>query len=298
MDSHIRFLEPFVIDPLVLERDPGVSATDLTKKVHHIFSIMREDPVLLKPADVWRVVNDKDCQTKFREIRMGHFQRVARINKDLVQKLTDQHPELDLPNPNHAYSLGLVHDIVNTYVKWDGFYVQEEKELPLYFHAKHFLIPSLADAAMHNAYFGILKMIYKGEGFSTVQRYAEWTAALNDAENPNNYENIINDFSSFLGGKDKLGLITLTIADCVDDFGNTGTIDFMDLKPHFDKRMNEILHRTYHTRISGGLPPKAMGIDLHEMGGMERLKSYVSLVDDLLKGRSDQHREERPLLWR
>ena len=53
MSNAIRFLEPYVYDgENMLQLSPGSSASDLTRKVHDVLRIMREDPAQLRARDV------------------------------------------------------------------------------------------------------------------------------------------------------------------------------------------------------------------------------------------------------
>ena len=300
--THIDFLRPFMVDPRVLEGNPkGGDVSDLTRKVHDVFDIMRESPEKLRPSDVRKIVYDEKSAVGAKEARFGHFHRTAAINKQLVGELKERLPDLDLPdNLSIPYAAGLVHDLTNAYVKWGDGFDQQEKELPLFFHAKHLGVESVAEAAMHNAYFGILKMIHDGEGFDAVGKYEAWTATLRDPENSYNFGNVMEEFATFLEGKDKMSLITLTLADCLDDpNANNYRVDINNLDQPFSTRTKDLMDRNYTNKLNAGKPATAFGVALVEKGGLERLQSYLTLVDDLLHNRNvEEYKETRLGLWK
>lgn len=302
-DTPISFLRNFVVDQAVLEWHPGSGASDLTKKVHDVFLVMKDDPAQLPSKAIKKIIYDKDSQIEAKEDRLNHYYRVAGINKQLVGELKERHPDLDLPDDlNISYSLGLIHDLTNAYVKWGGEFDQQEKELPLYFHGKYMGVEIIAEAAMHNAYFEIAEMICDGQGFAKVGFYKDkgWTAALRDQSNPYNFQNIKREFSGFIQGLERMSLITLTLADCLDDMeARNQRVCLDNMSSAFNNRISDIMYRNYCQEIKAGRQPTAFGIALKEKSGLARLHSYLALVDDLLHNRKvDQYRETRPGLWK
>lgn len=293
VSDNIQFLIPFLYDgENMVQRSPGSSASDLTKKVHHIFDIMREDPARLHPRDVAVVVYDNNSQLGKKEERMAHFLRVGSLTKQLVAALAEKNPDLTLPSPKAAYAMGLVHDLSNAFARYGVPFDQEEKELSFYHLAVELDVPILADAAQHNAYLEIADMIAKREGFVNIGNYATWSDAYNDRNNPHNvfamFEEYGNphavDGNDFAHGKNKLGLMALTVADCIDD-GKSYRLDLdhvEQLKANFELRMSDVVARAYGNKINARKAPTAFGVALVEKGGVRRMASYLNIVSNLL----------------
>lgn len=296
MASNIDFLRPFVFDPAILEWNPGSSASDLTKKVHDIFKIMKEDPASLRSAMVKDVVYDKDSQIGAKEDRLGHYQRTATINKQLTQLLQEKYPSLDLLTPNIAYASGLIHDLSAAYARYDGVFTQEDKELTLYFHAKHLGVDLISNhVAMHATYWEILEMITYGDGFEKIDLYQDWTDVFNNV-GPFNLWRLYNNFRLFLDGKENFPLMVLTIADYLDI--GTGKLDSENLHHSFGERAVEIIECHYTRRIVDGKFPTAFGESMVH-GGLERITEYLHTIDDLVHDKNiDYHRRTKPGLWR
>src|SRR3989344_8892413 len=101
--TDIQFLIPFLYDgENMVQRSPGSNASDLTKKVHHVFDIMREDPAQLRAHDVGVVVYDKNSQLGKKDERMAHFLRVGSITSQLVAAISERNPHMKLPSPKAA----------------------------------------------------------------------------------------------------------------------------------------------------------------------------------------------------
>ncbi len=293
VSDNIQFLIPFLYDgENIVQRSLGSSASDLTKKVHHVFDVMREDPELLRPRDVGAVVYDTNSQLGKKDERMAHFLRVGSITKQLVTALAEQNPDLPLPSSKAAYAMGLVHDLSNAFARYGVPFDQEEKELSLYHLAIELDVPIFADAAQHNAYLEIAHMIAKREGFANIGNYAAWSDAYNDRTNPHNVFAMFEEYGNphaaegndFAHGKDKLGLMALTVADCIDD-GKSYRLDLEDadkLKANFDLRMSDVVARSYGNKIKAGKAPTAFGVALVEKGGLQRLESYLDILSNLL----------------
>ena len=276
----------------MVQRSPGSSTSDLTKKVHAVFDLMREDPASLRARDVAAVVYDENSQLGKKDERMAHFQRVAGVTQQLVTALAEKNPELELPSPQVAYSMGLVHDLSNAFARFAGAFNQEEKELSLYHLALELDVPILADAAQHNAYLEIADMITKRTGFANIEKYTAWSDVYNDATNPHNLSDMFSvygnphaaDGNDFAHGKDKFGLIALTVADCLDD-GKSYQLDLGDmekLKANFDLRMSDVLARSYGNKIKAGKTPTAFGVALVEKGGLQRMERYLTTIQNFL----------------
>jgi len=274
------------------QRSPGSDASDLTRKVHHVFDVMRDNPSRLRPRDVAKVVYDTNSQLGKKDERMAHFLRVGSITSQLVQALSEKNHNMELPSPKAAYAMGLVHDLSNAFARYGIPFDQEEKELSFYHLAVELDVPVLADAAQHNAYLEIANMIAKRTGFATVRNYSVWSEAYNDPSNPHNvltmFEKYGNphaaDGNDFAHGKDKLGLMALTVADCIDD-GKSYQLDLSDmnkLKANFDLRMSDVVARSYGNKIKAGKTPTAFGIALIEKGGLQRMESYLKVIQNLL----------------
>jgi len=292
MNQHIQFLIPFLYDgENMVQRSPGSDASDLTRKVHHIFDIMREDPASLRARDVAAVVYDVNSQLGKKDERMAHFQRVGSITSQLVVALSEKNPNMKWPSPLEANAMGLVHDLSNAFAKYGVEFDQEEKELSFYHLAVELDVPILADAAQHNAYLEIASMIAKREGFENIKNYSAWSDAYNDSDNLHNVDAMFREYGNphvegndFAHGKDKFGLMVLTVADCIDD-GKSYKMNLNDavhLKANFDLRMADVVARSYGNKIKAGKSPTAFGAALVEKGGLQRMELYLNIVNNLL----------------
>lgn len=289
----IQFLVPFLHDgENMAQRSSGSDASDLTKKVHHVFDIMREDPASLRARDVAAVVYDANSQLVKKDERMAHFQRVGSITEQLITAISEKNHHLELHSPRAGRAMGLVHDLSNAFAYFGGAFNQDEKELTLYHLAVELGVPVIADAAQHNAYLEIADMIAKRTGFAAVGNYPEWSDVYNDTSNLHSISAMFAaygnphgaDGNDFAHGKDKFDLVALTVADCLDD-GKSYHLDLNDfhsLKTNFDLRMADVVARYYHDRIKAGKSPAAFGVALMEKGGLKRMELYLSVVSDLL----------------
>jgi len=286
----IRFLVPFLYDgEYLVQRYPGSKASDLTRKVHHVFDIMREDPTLLKTRDVAALVYDTNSQLVNKDERMAHYQRVSGITHQLVTALLERNPNLKLPSPQVGRAKGLVHDLSNAFARYHGKFNQEDKELTLYHLAVELNVPIVADAAQHAAYLEIADMIAKRKGFANVQHYSEWSDVYNEQRNPHNIAAMFSEYgdphaaegNDFAHGKDNLSLMVLAVADFLDD-GKSHQVDLKKLKENFDLRMSNITTRDYYDMIKAGKLPTAFGVALLEKGGLQRIESYLTVIDSLL----------------
>jgi len=295
----IRFLVPFLYDgEYLVQRSPGSDASDLTRKVHHVFDIMREDPALLRPRDVVAVVYDTNSQLCKKDERMVHFQHVGAITHQLITALLEKNPDLPLPSPEVGRAMGLVHDLSNAFARYHGTFNQDEKELTLYHLAVELNVPIVADAAQHSIYLEIANMIAKRkEGLPNVERYSKWSEAYNNSGNPHNIWNMFVRYGNlhaaegndYVHGKDKLGLIVLTVADYLDDRGDHPAdikLDLKKIKENFEVGSGEILARHYHGRVKAGKSPTAAGVALVKESGLKRMELYLKVVDNLLSERS------------
>ena len=179
----------------MVQRSPGSDASDLTKKVHHVFEIMRDDPTRLRARDVAAVVYDTNSQLGKKDERMAHFQRVGAITRQLVLALSYE-TDLELPSPDTAYAMGVVHDLSNAFARYGVPFDQEEKELSFYHLAVELNVPILADAAQHNAYLEIADMIAKRKGFANVENYSAWSEAYNDLDNLHNVSAMFEEYGN------------------------------------------------------------------------------------------------------
>ena len=297
--TDIQFLVPFLYDgENMVQRSPGSDASDLTKKVHHVFDVMREQPFKLRARDVAAVVYDTNSQLGKKDERMAHFLRVGALTRQLVLALSYE-TDLELPSPDAAYAMGLVHDLSNAFARYGVPFDQEEKELSLYHLAIELNVPILADAAQHNAYLEIADMIAKRAGFTKVEQYSTWSEIYNDPNNPHNVFTMFEEYGNphaadgndFAHGKDKLGLVALTVADCIDD-GKSYKLDLSALgdierlKKNFDLRMSDVVARSYGNKIKESKAPTAFGVALVEKGGLQRMKSYLNVLHNLLSSSS------------
>ncbi len=304
--SNIDFLIPFVVDPAILDWDEARSSgTDLTRRVIDLFGQIQDDPSAIGPKTLRKKVRDlvfhDESQIGRKLQRLTHFFHVGSINRQLTTALSALHPELDLPTPQAAYTSGVVHDISTVYCRRGGKFLGFEKELPLLHHARHLGVPDLADAAVHNAYPDVLNMIRDREGFAQAEMYAAWQEALQEEGGLHNYDRIMLEYADLLEGKGKAGLITLTLADCLDvTSGGKTIIDLDDLQTPFEIRLGDIQRRNYDAKIEAGDTPTPHGIALAERGGRERIEGYLAMVDDLLHGRNLElyNKDVHPGLWK
>ncbi len=297
---NVSFLLPFLKDEALLSWDE-TPALDLTRKARNVLHKLKDDPISLTEKDVKDVVWDKDSQIGNKDAFWQHITDVSYIYRDLTEKLLSIDDSLDLPDPETARVRGLIHDLDSTYTRYGGEFrghefVQHEKQLTEYFHFRGLGLDQIArEVPMHCAYFGILEMIAAGEGFPEVEMYKDWTKALNDPENPINFENIQKDFNLFLQGKDIFPLIVLAVSDYLDNGKPNFSVETMDYE--FKTRRDDILARYYHDKVNDGKTPSVLGKALVEKKGVERIENYFGIVKDLLAGNGDKYKEAHGL-WK
>lgn len=288
--KNISFLEPFLVDPEVLSWNPSSKALNLTKKLVDVLRIIKEDPKLLKNEDVRNMIWDKDSQIGDKDRYYFHISNTAGIYQQLVEELCSKHPDLDLPDPETARVLGLVHDLSKIYSKYNHNFKQYDQELTLYFHSRYLGLNTIANnVAMHSAYWEILEMIKEGSGFHKVNLYRDWTSALNDTKNPLFFDNIKSFFDIFLKGKDNLPLIALTVADHIEN--GKPNFSLNSFNEDFISRTSDIINRYYLKRILDSKEPTVFGYALMKRGGLERVLLYKNIVIDLLQGNFDKYKE-------
>ena len=285
--TSISFLEPFLIHPDLLTWSPGSAAPDLVKRTIDVFTILRDDPAALRDETIRDMVWDKDSQIKEnKERHFEHITDVGEMYRQLVDTLGSRYPQLDLPEPQVARAWGLVHDLSAIYARYDGTYKQDDKELTLYFHARHLGVETIArHVAMHGAYWEILQMIHLGEGFSRVSLYADWKQTLANKQSPYAFEKLQKEFAGFLEGKGNLPLILLTTVDYLEN--GKPTVDLSTFDTDFCHRTNDIKRRYYDEPLAASRPVSAFGYALIEKGGLERALRYKRIVKDLVEGRID-----------
>jgi len=279
--ENASFLEPFLVDSEVLSWNPSSKSSDLAKKTIDVLTVIRDNPILLKDEAVKNMIWDKDSQINYKDKFYFHISKTGEIYQDLVNELLSKFPSLDLPDPKVARVLGLVHDLSKIYAKYDNNFKQHDHELTLYFHS-HFLGLDIITnhVAMHSAYFEILEMIKEGSGFKNVDLYKDWTSILNDPRSPLFFDNIKSDFDDFLKGKDNLTLITLTVADHMENKKYNFSLD--DFDDDFKSRTSDIIYRYYLNPILDSKEPLALGIGLIKKGGVRKIiiiqKNYYEFV--------------------
>ena len=294
MNSNIDYLAPLFVDAehLLLRQYEG--AEDITKRVLDVFEVLGEEPERVTEKDYEEIVKADGSQIGRPRQHLLHTNNVAKISSDLTFRLSDRHPNLELPSPREAFVYGLLHDLAATFSFYgrDGL-KQASKELPQFVLAAEFELPDFADSAMHGSYFGLLKMIRNGEGVFSGQHYAAWAEALNNSGHAHSYGAIMDRFAGFMQGKDKLGLMVLSVADCIDVPGaevSVGEITAGNLMDRFDIRLNDIETRYVGTPLEISL----------SNGGRDRMENYVRVVSDLLNGDVPEGYgpAEAPGLWR
>lgn len=296
--SDISYLTSIIQDPVHLLTGERSGAMDVTKHILDLLDILREDPTLIKEQDYIATVIADGSQIGRPMNHLIHATNVAKINQDLTRKLQEAHPELDLPTPDQARVYSLLHDLAATFSLYDQHELkQHSKELPQFVLAAQFGLQDLADAAMHGSYFGLLKMIKDGAHFAEPsegkEHYVKWSAALNDPNHPHSYTAIMDRFKLFLEGRDKLGTMVLSVADCIDlpgELVDVNEITAENIQGRFDIRLADIESRYQGTPL---------GISLAQ-GEKQRMRGYTTLVANLLQGTVPEgfDKESAPNLWR
>jgi len=293
----ISYIEPFLVDPAIVDWDNSNAATDFGKRSLEILAKFRDSPRLVTDSDIERLcTHERSPVGGFGEGFSNHLKTVAAVNRDISRIILDRHPNANVADPKDAYGDGLVHDLPVIVRKVEDGYNNPEKELPLLPLGVALGIPRLAyDVAVHDAYWEILEMIREGRGFPQVELYSEWTRALNDSENPLNFYNLHEEFGEHLEGRDKLSLMALTVAD-----STSGELPYFCLETFdadFKARRAETDEKYYHGPKREGKPLTALGIATMERGGKQRIELYRNIIRDFLHGRGEEH-IGIPGLWR
>jgi len=292
--ENLSYLGQLVVDSEHLLSRKYEGAEDITKRVLDLFDVLEMEPERITEGDYKEIVEADASQIGRPGPHLLHTRNVAKISSNLVSRLSDKHPDLDLPSPKKAFVYGLIHDLAATF----SFYGRDDlkqasKELPQYVIAAEFGLQDLADSSMHGSYFGLLKMIKNSEGVFSGSHYAAWAEALNNSEHPHNYGAIMSCFGEFVHGKDKLGLIVLSVADCIDVPGAEVSVDEIssgNLLQRFGIRLDDIETRYVNTPL---------GIALSQ-GGRDRMENYVRVVSAFLNGDVPEGYgpREAPGLWK
>ena len=298
---NVDFIAPFLVDDSLLfwSQNPK---TDVGKAAKVVLDKMNSDPLLVTEQDMKDVVWANGSQIGKKEDYWTHITDVSGIYKQISEMLLSKNSDFDLLEPNLAAVHGLIHDLDSIVAKYGGEYkgykfAQHDKQLTEYFLFKGLGLDKIAQQVpIHCAYFEVLDMIAKGEGFPEVAMYSDWRNALNDPLNPLNFSKIKQDFKTFLEGKSNLPLIALVVSDYMDN--GKPSFALATVEADFAARRDDILKRYYHNQVEKGETPPALGKALVELGGINRVNGYFAVVKDLLEGNVDKYRETHQYLFK
>ena len=225
------------------------------------------------------MLNLFEIQDKRRYV--AHVINTAAILRDIVRILANTYPNIDLPTPGKAYAMGLIHDLspaVSDYTKGG----HQSKELDLFFMAEALQWPTIAEhVSMHSDYLGIARLLSKGTRLPNPEyepHYRNMKEVLS-GKSQLSYQSIESRFRGFIGGRENLPLLILTVVDYLEN--GRPSFEKGSLGRDFDERSADIMFRYYTRALQEGKQPSLVGQALIE-GGMDRIKSYKKIVGVLL----------------
>ncbi|MDP3733897.1 MAG: hypothetical protein Q8R37_01595 [Nanoarchaeota archaeon] len=266
----------------------GSPKTDFEQRVDEILHKFAESPRSVSNQEIEAVVRHKDSQIGNPEGYFLHCVRVGKIFSSAVIQLQKKYEDsLNLPHPEDARAYGTIHDFNATFSDWSKG-SQNSKELDLYFIAMARGIDTIAnEIALHCDYIGIAKLMADGKPFPKQESYTGMIEIL-QGDGPLAYKTIEENFSVYLGGKDNLPLLTLTIVDLLENGQETFIPETIDAD--FTSRFtDDVLVR--YTKGDTLQEMKPLGQALLG-GGAVRMEKYVKILTDFALGDSRRVREK------
>lgn len=273
-------LDGLLIDSGIITGDPRECSTEVGKIALDIFRRFEIDLTKITFGDVQDLVYSQSTQIGNPGNYLAHIANTAGILRSLVRALEKIHKDrLIIPRPDAAYAIGLVHDLNATFSDYSrgG---QQSKEFDEFLLAKKLRVKTFADnVAMHSDYIGGIRLMSKGVDFPKKEAYHNMIEVLN-GNGPLSYTSIENEFREYLGGKDRLALLLLTVCDYMEN--GQPHFDVEKLNKNFEARSKDIIWR-YHGKVeSERKTPSLLGQAL-VTGGMERIELYKRIIETLLK---------------
>lgn len=278
-----------LIDPDILSGDPARCTTEFSKLVVDLCVRMEDDFYVQKVTeqDLDHVLQHPESQIIDKDLVRSHFITAGYLYQDLVQVLQKRHHDsLDLPHPDTARTRGFFHDFNKMF---SNFSVgeQQSKELDLYFLAQMNGWQRMATTmAFHNDYIGIARLLANGYSFPVKDKAYLGMRGVLQGDGALSYQEIVKKFDAFLGGKDNLPLLVLSVVDNIESGCRRFTYDTID--HDFEERGGDIKRRSYDQPLSSSGKPTLFGKALVEYGGLERMRMYKEVVKTLFSGNSDE----------
>ena len=273
-----EFLADLLIDPGMINGSVDECETEVGKKAIEIYQQFEHNPSIITFGDVQDLTLSQGSQIGQPGNYLGHINNTAGILRSLVIALEKIHPTLDLPHPDKAFAMGLIHDLNATFSDYEkgG---QQSKEFDEYVLAVRCGWTEVAtQVAMHSDYLGAIKLMAQGTTFPKQEAYTEMINVL-QGDGPLSYEAIFQEFSGYMEGKDKLHLMLLTMSDYME-FGKP-YFNPETFEGDFEERSKDIVWRYHGKSQSEGKTPSLLGQALID-SGMERIGLYKKILQTLI----------------
>tara|TARA_Y100000310_G_scaffold167546_2_gene167407 strand:- start:46982 stop:47905 length:924 start_codon:yes stop_codon:yes gene_type:complete len=283
-------LRGLLVDSSMLSGDSAQCKTEVGKRALDIGYGFESNPRKITCGVMEMLTKSEGSQIGNPDNYLAHIFNTAGVFKGLVVALKEAHPDLDLPHPDVAHAMGLVHDLNATFSDYllGG---QQSKEIDLFLLAKLLGWRFIEEqVAMHSDYIGEARLMAEGVvDFPKKEAYGGMIRIF-QGDGPVSYGAIEKQFAEFLRGEDNLPLMTLTIADYMaPDSSGPGSSDFdgESLRGGFKARSGDILFRYHGKPIADGKMPSLLGQALAD-GGMDRITGYRNTMAALLGDNSEK----------
>lgn len=276
-----EMLAELLVDEGLLSGEPESCSTEVGKRALDTYNRFEYMPLDITEDDMVRLVESDGSQIRNKGAYLSHITNTAGVLKGIVNLLSKKYPELWLPHPDYAHSTGLVHDLnatISNFKKggheskeFDGYVLGER-------HGWHNMSRKIS---MHSVYLEMIRLFSEGEELENpeLEPAYEGMRKVLKGDGPLSYREIEKRFRKFMGGRDNLPLILLTVADHIES--GRSEFDPYALEEDFEKRADDIHFRYWGKAIEEGRVPSMVGRALYR-GGMDRIKSYKDIVHNLI----------------
>lgn len=278
-----EFLSELLVDSGMINGRISECETDLGKKAIEIYNQFEEDPRKISFGDVQDLTLFKKSQIGSPSDYLAHVVNTGGILRSLVLSLEKINQGLDLPHPDEAFAIGLIHDLNATFSDYSkgG---QQSKEFDEYLLAKRCGWENVASrVAMHSDYLGGIRLMTEDIDFPMKESYKDMIKMLR-GEGPLSYKLIFEEFQGYIEGKDRLHLMLLTISDYIENGKPFFDLDTFD--KDFETRSQDVIWRYYRKALFRGETPSLLGQALVN-GGVERMILYKNILSKLIKNDSE-----------
>ncbi len=291
LDSKIiqdsEFLGDLLVDSNMLTGEPGRCTTEVGKRALDIYYQFEDKPEKIKFGDVQDLVISEGTQIGNARDYLAHVSNTGGVFRSMVKILEKTRPNLDLPHPDVAYVIGLIHDLNATYSDYakGG---QQSKEFDQFLLAKRLgWVVVEEQVSMHSDYLGGIKLMFEGADFPMKEAYAEMTEVLR-GDGPLSYNAIESQFAGYLAGMERPHLMLLTVSDYIEN--GKPHFNAASFEQDFDARAGDIIWRYHGKAKSEGKLPSLLGQALVN-GGIERIGHYKDIVLSLLNNDKEKIEE-------